>query len=67
MSLFTFLHFPHKVVQTLSLPSGSPDVLSKRVCVSVCVFAPAHAGENLKKNGKDLRIQENLAIKIFNR
>ena len=36
MSLFTFLHFSHKVVQTLSLPSGSLDLLSKRVCVSVC-------------------------------
>ena len=36
MSLFTFLHFPHKVVQILSLPSGFPDLLFKRVCVSVC-------------------------------
>lgn len=52
--------------------TNTPFPLGLLICylkefVSLCVCAPAYAGENLKKNDKDLHIQDNLAIKIFNR
>ena len=63
-----FSIFSYTVVQTLSLPSGSADLLSKRVCASVCVCVCTWlCRRKFKKNGKDLCIQENLAIKFFNR